>query len=70
MNNRYFNKDAEHRELKALVDDWVARGGKITQYPPGKAKGLPSSSQLYEDYEYRIHLGDGSYRKAKVRIDE
>ena len=79
MNNRYFNKDAEHRELKALVDDWVAKGGKITQCPPGRAKGLPATSQYYRSssddlglqvsYEGKSYIGEGTTRKVPIRYD-
>ena len=75
MNKRFYNKDQEHKELKALVDDWVARGGKITQCPPGKARGLPSMSRYLHNIDYgyvaneanEVYLSEGTKRKVPIR---
>ena len=77
MNKRFYNKDKERAEVKALVDDWVAKGGKITQCPPGRAKGLTVSRYhlpkdlglSYHTEEGEIYLSEGSTRKVPIRYD-
>ena len=54
VRDELLGREITREELKALVDEWVAKGGKIKQCPPAKA------------YSYNIGENIGSRPQVKT----